>query len=317
MFEIRYISLEFMLVMEKSGKLPKNKVPAIRGGIGNMLLMGNCMEAGTYGKEEALDYHVPEPVCKRCSFRGECLVQRIYYHPYKIQPDFVHEKANAGYLYECSDVRRNFRKGDTLSFRMKLFGDVIIHFPQILQAVYQLGRMGLGNEKLPFSLVSVKNHRDERVLDGNNVCLGYIRPGVLADHIRQRMAGQEAKEQLRIYFETPWTQKYQGKFLQEFHADAFVDAVYRRVFLMHCLEGIGMERQHRFQKCMRVSGQRAGKKEVQRYSQTQAQKIHLNGLLGEFILENVPEEFLPFLYAGEFLHIGKNCSMGFGKYRVL
>lgn len=320
MFNIRYLSLKFTIRFEQAGRLPASKVSAIRGGIGNMLLMGNCMEAGKYesGNKNRIDYHVPDSVCEKCVFHEECPVRRIYYHPYRLFPEYVQEKGNVGYLYECGDERETVHKGDTLSFCMKLFGDVVIHFPLILQAVYQLGLAGLGTGRLRFSLVSVVNHRGEPVLSENNVCLGYIRPDFLSDYISSRLLEHPAgtKAGVRIRFVTPWTQKYQGEFLREFHADAFVDAVYRRVYLLHCFEGIAMERKHPFQKCMHITGQKTGEKEILRYSATQGKKIHLNGLLGEFVLEEVPDEFLPYIYAGEFLHIGKNCSMGFGQYHA-
>lgn len=323
MFNIRYLSLKFTIRFEQPGRLPASKVPAIRGGIGNMLLMGNCMEAGKYesGNKNRIDYHVPDSVCEKCVFHEECPVRRIYYHPYRLRPEYVQEKGNVGYLYECTDAREKVSKGDTLSFYMKLFGDVVIHFPLILQAVYQLGLAGLGTGQLRFSLVSVVNHRGEPVLSGNNVCLGYIRPDFLSDYISRRLSEHRSyrsggKSSLKIRFAAPWTQKYQGEFLREFHADAFVDAVYRRVYLLHCFEGIVMERKHPFQKCMHITEQQAGKKEVLRYSATQGKKIYLNGLLGEFVLGEVPDEFLPYIYAGEFLHIGKNCSMGFGQYHA-
>lgn len=42
----------------------------------------------------------------------------------------------------------------------------------------------------------------------------------------------------------------------------------------------------------------------------------IKGIAGKAVLEDVSEKFLPYLFAAELLHIGKNTSMGFGKYTV-
>lgn len=55
---------------------------------------------------------------------------------------------------------------------------------------------------------------------------------------------------------------------------------------------------------------------VRRYSSTQDQKMPLKGIKGEMRLSHIPGELMPALLAGEVLHIGKNTSFGFGKYRV-
>ena len=43
-FQIRYVDLTFMLEIERRGTLPRNKVSALRGGLGQMLLEQNCIE---------------------------------------------------------------------------------------------------------------------------------------------------------------------------------------------------------------------------------------------------------------------------------
>lgn len=58
-------------------------------------------------------------------------------------------------------------------------------------------------------------------------------------------------------------------------------------------------------------------REVTRYSSTQESRIKLRGITGEMLLDDMPEECLEWLLAGELTHIGKNTSFGFGKYTLL
>jgi len=56
---------------------------------------------------------------------------------------------------------------------------------------------------------------------------------------------------------------------------------------------------------------------VQRYSSTQDRKMILSGIKGIVQLDLIPDHIMPLLIAGELIHIGKNTSFGFGRYRVM
>lgn len=121
LFDIRHVKLQFKIRFLEEGYVPQDKVSAIRGGIGEMLLSMNCI-----GRRD----------CENCSFRNECIVQRIYYHKPAIVPDFVTEKGNMGYLFECDNAYKYVEKGTVMEFSMLLLGDNIVNFSSILQAVY-------------------------------------------------------------------------------------------------------------------------------------------------------------------------------------
>lgn len=299
--DVRFLKLSFKLKFTQSGELPQYKVSTIRGGIGEMLLNENCI----YDRN-----------CKECSFAGECVVQKIFYHPLKIVPEYVQEKSNMGYLYECKDFRTKVQKGDNLRFSMLLMGDVIIHAPQILRALKQFGEKGFGVNEVKFVVERVENHRREVVCDENGVYNHNFNPDKVLDYVENRMA-ENSKKKLQICFITPWTQKYKGKFITEFNADAFSDSVYRRVYLANCMEGNSMKANNPFEENLNITFQKVKHREFTRFSSTHNQKINLKGIIGKFSLDNVPKEFLPYIYAGELLHIGKNTSMGFGQYKIL
>ena len=246
----------------------------------------------------------------------ECIVQRIFYHPLKIVPEFVKDKSNMGYLYECKDFRTNMQKGDSLRFSMLLMGDVIVHAPHILEALIRFGEVGIGKNKVRFVVEKVENSRREIVFDKNGVNKSNFYPQLVDDYIKDRI-GKSFPKKFQICFMTPWTQKYKGKFLQNFDGEAFAESIYRRVYLANCMEGNEISRNFAIPKNIIVSGQEVKHREISRFSSTHNCKIDLKGLIGRFTLENVSQEFLPYVYAGELLHIGKNTSMGFGQYKVI
>ncbi len=52
-----------------------------------------------------------------------------------------------------------------------------------------------------------------------------------------------------------------------------------------------------------------------RYSLRQKRSMTLGGLTGRIYLKRVPPELLPFIYLGQWTHVGKESSFGLGKYQ--
>lgn len=61
---------------------------------------------------------------------------------------------------------------------------------------------------------------------------------------------------------------------------------------------------------------RSAETSVRRYSSTHRKGMELSGVRGYAIFEEVPEERLEELLAGELFHIGRNNSFDFGRYVV-
>lgn len=300
-FNIRFTKLTITIQFTKAGSLPAYKVSALRGGIGDMLLLGNC---------------IADHNCKSCTFTSSCVVQNIYYHKPRISPAFATEKANMGYIYECFDYREKAIIGETMQFNMILIGDVIVNFAQILQAMYQFSQIGIGKDHVTFRIMSIYNHRNEAVLSNNNVTLNCLKPDYLADYIRPQLVKMPATTSVSVEFITPWSAKQQGQQLTAFDVEAFVDSVYRKIYMLNCLEGNPMDRSHPFRNVMSISDSSYNEVAIKRFSSTHNYKITMEGLCGNFVINNLPSEFLPYLIATELVHIGKHTSMGFGKFFI-
>ena len=55
--------------------------------------------------------------------------------------------------------------------------------------------------------------------------------------------------------------------------------------------------------------------ELTRFSSRQNSKLQMGGLMGSFVLEGPAIELLwPYLWLGQWAHIGKACTMGLGRY---
>ncbi len=95
--QVQYIKLHFTVAFLEDTVLPKDKVSALRGGMGNMLVQANCISNGQ---------------CACCKFISECLVQRTIYSKYEFKPAFVTEGESVGYVLECENYGQEFKKDE-------------------------------------------------------------------------------------------------------------------------------------------------------------------------------------------------------------
>ncbi len=256
--------------------------------------------------------------CDDCDFRSECIVQRVMYSQMEIQPAFMTSGDSVGYVLECEDYREHFKEGDDLSFNLILFGKTIVYFSQFIDAFYRLGMSGIGKNRSRFTIKSITNTKKKPILSGNDVLMNAYTVGRLEEYIDWRVKKADISKGHIIKFKTPLSLKCKGEKLYEFNAEAIIKAIARRVYMMDCFEGIEASTGDiELDKEIQILSETHRNVGVPRYSSRQESKMTLWGIEGEISIDKVSEETLKLLYAGELLHIGKNTSFGFGRYRVI
>ncbi len=298
---IRYVDLTFTLTILEHTKLPRSKVSALRGGMGQMLLMQNCIR---------------DQNCETCDFESECIVRRTMYSKFEIQPKFATRGDSIGYVIECENDKEQFRRGDTLQFHLLLYGKTIVYFTQFFQAFFMLGQHGIGKEKSKYMISQVINESGGLVADDRKLCIQNLGIRTVAEYVEERkeVLFRQVCEN-RIEFQTPTTLKYMGNFLKEFNSEAIIRSAVRRIYSFDCFEGNETPMpEFDEEELPEIIRQESRFVAVPRYSSTANGKMELKGICGKVILDYLSEEMLMILLAGEKLHIGKNTSFGFGKY---
>lgn len=299
--DVRYVKLYFTLVILEDTILPVNKVSALRGGMGEMLLRMNC---------------VRDRNCENCDFESECMVRRMMYSKYEVKPDFVTTGESIGYVLECEDEQELFYAGDELEFQLILFGRTIVYFSQFLQAFSMLGACGLGKHGSRFRIAFVRNTTKEVLFDGEQIDMARYRIRMVRDYVKYRLTHHQGEWKGELIFQTPLTLKYHGEFLQEFDIEPIIQAVRRRVYMLNCFEGKEEGWLQQVTEYPTIVSQQHYLSKVDRYSSRQDSHMSLKGIRGKIQLEGMCEDVLQILLAGELIHIGKNTSFGFGGYRV-
>lgn len=298
--DIRYCKIYFKLRLLRNSELPEFKVSLIRGGVGEMLLQQYCLS---------------DRECDKCGFIEDCPVPRLYYHPLKIKPKYVGKGESLGYAWGCEDRRTVFKSGDSITVELILFGNTIIYFSDILQAMYRLGMAGIGKNYVRFEVAEVLNEKNEPILYQDSVYNNRILVSSVQDYVNRQAA--YAGDRYEIHFLTPFSAKMQGKWIQKFDGEALLTSIRRRIYMLNCMEGHAISMKQTDPGILpQTIAQNAEMQHVTRYSNTHKSKILLRGIVGGCTLEGVTEDVYRCLAAGQLIRVGKNTSMGFGKYSL-
>lgn len=196
LFDIRHVKLQFKIRFLEEGYVPRIRF------LPSAVESAKCFFA----------WIVSDGVTARTAvFCNECIVQRIYYHKPAIVPDFVTEKGNMGYLFECDNAYKYVEKGTVMEFSMLLLGDNIVNFSTILQAVYQFGMYGIGKEGISFEIISIVNHRNESILYENNVRMDLLYPDYISRLYPEKNPGRRNIGSLQSAFWNTLDTEISGK----------------------------------------------------------------------------------------------------------
>lgn len=302
--QVRFIKLRFSIFFTGDSILPTDKVSALRGGIGDVLLLMNCIR---------------DRECVNCDFESECIVQRMMYSKFEYKPEFVTVGGSVGYVLECENYQERFKAGERLEFQLILFGKNIIYINQYVQALNIMGvQYGIGKYHAKFNIFNIYNMEGDSVWNGRFINMNKCHVHFLYDYILFWKV-QHADEQLEslLIFDTPLTLKCQNEFLQEFQVEPIINAIKRRIYMLDCFEGISSDIQkYDNGNLPEILHQEYQLVSVSRYSTTKNEKMFLKGIKGYMQLSEISENIIDLLLIGELIHIGKNTSFGFGRYHI-
>lgn len=306
LLQIRYIKLHFCLEILRDGRLPRYKSSALRGGMGQMLLMSNCIR---------------DKNCENCDFEEDCLVRRMMYPKMTIRPKFMTQQDSEGYVLECENRDEFFSAGDKLEFNLLLFGRTIVYFFQFLQAFYYLGMQGLGSERVPFRVLHVTNTKRELIVEDSNIYKEHLQILQLSDYVRYRLGKANIHDSNTLVFHSPLTMKYKGEVQEEFDPEAIMAAAERRLYILNCFEGRREDEDYNRvlvqDHVPALVGQHTYMVKVPRFSGTHNKKVSFQGIRGHCTFSEMDDTARTLLIAGELIHIGKNTSFGFGRYTLI
>lgn len=284
-------------------QLPPYAGSMLRGAFGHALLALSPLPH-TDGKPCAL--HATCPYCQLFAappLPGHSL-QKFSHMP---QP-YVIEPPTAGAL--------RLQAGQTFGFGLVLIGKALGLLPTVLQAWQRALRTGLGAVHTPCTLVEVMDENGLQRLSNKREQLSNVNC-----HLPQAPA---LDGQVTLHFHTPLRLQVQGKPVRagQLTARDVLVGLARRTQLL-CDVHLGaaapqLDFAALSTQAAAVTLQGEGLRwfDWGRYSQRQQQEMQLGGLLGSVQLQGDLAQFAQLLHQGQWLHVGKNATMGLGGYRL-
>lgn len=216
-------------------------------------------------------------------------------------------------------MARTYTEGEIFSFEMVLMGEALQHLQTVILAWQQLFLRGLSaHKKGKAKLMRVVCCNKQP----HSVVYSAEHPLVQSHQARLQAPVFEQVENLQLTFFSPLRLQYKGKVLsaKEITVDLLLRNIIRRVSICaHAQQqSISIEKiRHLNELADTVTAQPfLFQQNWQRYSNRQNKRMDLNGVMGGLHIPSLPRELLPIVWLGQFLHVGKNTSLGFGNYGI-
>ncbi len=215
---------------------------------------------------------------------------------------------------------RGAAAGDTLDFSLVLVGRALDQLPLIAFAFQRAFRAGVGKARAKGEVEAIVWQTDDSEVPVWDAAASRI----LRHEPSLAMPPLPACGEVTLRFETPLRLQNQGHPLgiDALRPRTLLTALMRRgslLFEMHAgkpglasdaaalarhAEALAHEHQLRW-------------RDWTRYSSRQRAQMTLGGVIGEWTLRGNLEPLLPWLWLGQWLHVGKNATMGLGRYTLV
>lgn len=257
-------------------------------------------------------------VCDECHLEANCPFRYVFFTPVPADTKKMRKYPYAPHPFVIPpplDQKRCYRGEDVLEITLVLIGKGTDLFPYFLYAFEQMGRIGAGKGRGKFTVEEVKD------LDGITLYRQgrfYGFPKVTFWHELRNGSGDLVK----LNFLTPLKVKFSERFCSVLEFHVLMRALLRRISLLsyfHCGCELQLDFKGLIELSQKVKTVINNLKWVDwyRYSSRQKRKLLIGGIIGEVVFEGRLGTFWPFLSLGEWIHVGKGTSFGFGKYQLM
>lgn len=305
--ELPYAECLFRFRAEAGGRLPPFLGTTIRGALGRQLRLTAC--------------HNRRGECRSCLLRDTCVYGLIF---------LGHPPPGRAIMRKYPAIPQPFvtvipwrsggevTPGTVLEVGWRLYGPAVEHFPILVFTMLQMGRKGLGRERIRFSLTEVIDGTGRRLYRED-------RPSVAPPHFQTLewpKSSRLSTGRVVLEFHTPLRLRYRDRLCRRVRLDALLIGLLRRLQILSYFYGDDsidesiVDRVHEAARACSVLSDHTRWVELRRMSGRQKVPMRLGGLIGRVVAE-VPDGLArSLLEAGEVTHAGKATSFGFGRLTV-
>ena len=222
-------------------------------------------------------------------------------HPFVIEPP--------------EDDKTSYAPGDELVFTLVLIGRAIESVPYFIYAFEQMAEQGLGSGRARFKVAAVRQ-------DGApfyDPVAGTIAAPVATQTLSLAPTAETATS-TTLSFSTPTHIVYQGRVARRPAFHVVFRSLLRRLGLLAYFHDQPVELDYKGligqAETVQTESITTGTTQWRRFSTRQNRAIRMDGIMGAASYAGDLKPFLPYLRAGEILHVGKGTAFGMGRYQL-
>lgn len=285
-------------------RLPRYKGAVIRGGFGLAFRRVSCP--------------FPKRECADCLLRQQCVWSYVFNTPRPDNAEVMRKYETVPHPFVIEppeDEETQFGQDDRLTFTLVLIGRAIDHIPYFIYAFEQMAEQGLGPGRGRLAVAAVRQG-EAKLYDGKAKSItAPLRTETLGFRL-----GRTQRSAVTVRFLTPTRIIYQGKMTRRPQFHVIVRSLLRRIGLLAYFhdEPVTLDYRSIIAQAEAVEMKDCSLAGCQwnRYSTRQERMVEMEGMTGAATYEGDVGLFLPFLRAGELVHVGKGTTFGMGKYEM-
>lgn len=278
---LQFIKLEFITVAVMDFTSQGYIGNKLRGAIGSAMNKLFCDEEKVH--------------CKNCD--NLCVYGKVF-KPIDYHPEFT--TAPAPFVIEMSEFdKEKIKKGERLSFSISIFGERVIYWQDLMEAVLYSFTQGDEIFNASFEIVKVISEMERKVIWENGNIITIPQAVVWSDEELQTIDDYNFdKIKIKIRFISPLLLKNEPT--KEWSFEEFIEAVFYRLGSI-----IDLYENSKFYIMYGLLYRKP-------YIKTEVISLKENKL--ELVMEGDLRKYLPYIDIGSHLHIGKKATYGFGQY---
>lgn len=281
--------------------------------------------------------------CGRCRARVHCRYSSLWAYLFHAPRDHPFIAAPAAELtLQVRDFPQPFTfypppggqyaSGEELELHFTLFGRALAYFPYFICALEIMGANGLGRRRSKADLCQVIIEDPSGHPEGELACEPAAASGLyapreggfstadVARRTRETLLEEISRDGISLRFLTPFRHRHQGRLGARLDFEVLMRNLLRRLTLLsvHGRTPGTLNHTELLSRCaaVRVKKHDLTWFQLQRYSAKQGTRQALGGYLGTIHFTGDLQLFLPCLAIGQYTHVGKQASFGFGKYKI-
>lgn len=222
-------------------------------------------------------------------------------HPFVIEPP--------------EEDKTSYAPGDELVFTLVLIGKAIESVPYFICAFEQMAEQGLGSGRARFKVAAVRQG-DVPFYDPTTETI----TAPAATQTLNLAPTSETATNVTFIFTTPTHIVYQGRVARRPAFHVVFRSLLRRLGLLAYFHDQPVEINYqgliKQAEAVKTDSITTGTTQWRRFSTRQNRAIRMDGIMGKATYTGDLKPFLPYLRAGEVLHVGKSTAFGMGKYQL-